>query len=305
MKKYYFFVIAVLSMASCSKIEPTENNPEVQSSNYKENSNTTEDKETGPTKKFTFTLKGDFSTEWQMTRGYLAADGKDLTDVWVLDYDGDGNLVQQVHQTDNTAADFGKPVMNLKYGEHHVYFVASRGQDAAIDTESAIITFTKIRDTFYKDYQVDVKATSNGNRAVTLDRIVTKLKLTLTDAVASETSTIDIIPTTWYYGWNYVQAVPADAKTSQPVTISVPSSEIGNTGLTLSVYGFSTATQWTTNIGLHSKNSDSDIIGSATLSNVPFKSNRVSEFSGPLFGSEGTMTLSLNSEWDDAYEGTW
>ena len=97
MKKYYFFVIAVLAMTSCSKIEPTENNPEVQSSNYKENSNTAGEKETGPTKKFTFTLKGDFSTEWQMTRGYLAADGKDLTDVWVLDYDSDGNLVQQVH----------------------------------------------------------------------------------------------------------------------------------------------------------------------------------------------------------------
>ena len=39
-----------------------------------------------PTKKFTFTLKGDFSDEWKLiTRGYLASDGKDMTDVWVLD----------------------------------------------------------------------------------------------------------------------------------------------------------------------------------------------------------------------------
>ena len=52
------------------------------------------------TKKFTFTLKGDFSDEWKQTRGtgenaggvqggttrgYLQADGKDLTDEWVMD----------------------------------------------------------------------------------------------------------------------------------------------------------------------------------------------------------------------------
>ena len=52
------------------------------------------------TKKFTFTMKGDFSDQWKaVTRGYLSADGKDLTDVWVLDY-MNGELVQQVHQTD-------------------------------------------------------------------------------------------------------------------------------------------------------------------------------------------------------------
>ena len=81
------------------------------------------------TKNFTFTLKGDFSDEWKpVTRGYLAADGKDMTDVWVLDY-MDGQLVQQVHQSDHTDDDFGKPVVQLAYGEHHVYFVASRGAE--------------------------------------------------------------------------------------------------------------------------------------------------------------------------------
>ena len=63
------------------------------------------------TKKFTFTLKGDFSSEWKpvshRAAGYMAADGKDMTDVWVLDY-MDGQLIQQVHQSDNTAEEFGK-----------------------------------------------------------------------------------------------------------------------------------------------------------------------------------------------------
>ena len=29
-------------------------------------------------------MKGDFSDDWKTTRGYLAADGRDMTDVWVL-----------------------------------------------------------------------------------------------------------------------------------------------------------------------------------------------------------------------------
>jgi hypothetical protein len=75
MKKIIFaaFVMAAC-FASCEApiVGPTEETTEQQSIK---------------TKRFTFTLKGDFSDQWRpITRGYLSADGKDLTDVWVLDY---------------------------------------------------------------------------------------------------------------------------------------------------------------------------------------------------------------------------
>jgi hypothetical protein len=267
--------------------------------------------ETVQTKKFTFTLKGDFSDEWKSVNkvqrrvaGYLQADGKDLTDVWVLDY-MNGNLVQQIHQDDNTAEDFGKPVMNLAYGSHHVYFIASRSQGATLDTENHVIKFGKILDSFYKDYEVSVVATSNGNRAVTLNRVVTRLRLTFTDVVDANAATINFAPTTWYYGWDYIAGAPADAKTDQVVTITIPDSEKGKAGLQANLFGFSGADAWTTDVAINSKKSDQTIIGQATLLDVPFKANRISEMSGPLFGTEGTMTLSLNGSWDDAYEGTW
>ena len=100
-----------------------------------------------PTKKFTFTLKGDFSDNWNpVTRGYLQADGKDLTDVWVLDY-VDGVLQQQLHQDDNTSDDFGRPSLALSYGNHHVYFVASRGITPTLSTAEKKITWEKPNDT--------------------------------------------------------------------------------------------------------------------------------------------------------------
>lgn len=297
MKKMFIMALAAAILCGCEKEIMSESTATPDGITVSDGS------PVGKTKKFTFTLKGDFSSEWK-TRGYLSADGKDLTDLWILDY-MNGQLVQQLHQTNNTTDDFGQPVMNLAYGSHHVYFIASRGTGAVLDTDNHTITFTKSLDTFYKDYEVTVVSTSNGNRAVTLDRVVTRLRLTFTDVVDANAATINITPHTWYYAWDYVNGAPAGAATDQVVTLTIPDSEKGKTGLQVNLFGFSTATEWTTDVAINSKTTGGDIIGSATITNVPFKANRISELSGPLFGSEGAMTLSLNTSWETSYEGTW
>lgn len=257
-------------------------------------------------KKFTFTLKGDFSTDWKpVTRGYLQADGKDMTDVWVLDYDADGHLLQQLHQNDNTAEDFGKPVLNLKYGMHHIYFIASRGTNPVLDTDAHTITFGSVRDTFWKQYDVNVVATSNGNRAVTLDRVVTKLRLTFTDEVPATANSISIVPHTWYYGIDYLTGQPASAQTDAATVIYIPDASKGQTGIQASLFGFSTAEEWNTDVVISSRTATDAVLGSATITSTPFKANRVTDYSGPLFSAGGSMSLSLNGEWDDAYTGTW
>ena len=258
-----------------------------------------------PTKKFTFTLKGDFSDEWKpVTRGYLAADGKDMTDVWVLDY-MDGALVHQVHQGDNTAEDFGKPVMNLAYGAHQVYFIASRGVNPVLDTDAHTITFGNVRDTFWKRYDVSVVSTSNGNRAVTLDRVVTKLRLTFTDEVPAEANSISIIPHTWYYGIDYLTGQPASVRTDAATVITIPDASKGQTGIQASLFGFSTAAEWITDVVISSRTATDAVLGSATIAAAPFKANRVSDYSGPLFSAGGSLSLSLNGEWEDSYQGSW
>ena len=255
-------------------------------------------------RKFAFTLKGDFSDEWKSTRGYLQAEGKDLTDVWVLDY-MDGTLVQQLHQSDNTADDFGMPVMHLAYGAHHVYFVASRGTGAAMNIGEHRLTWERVSDTFYKDYKVNVVATSNGNRAVTLERVVTKLRLTFTDAIPENAATINITPATWYKGLDYMTGEPCATAESQTTTINIPSTSIGQTGVQASMFSVSTATEWTTDVTISSKTASDAVLGTATLTAVPLKANRVSDYSGPLFSAGGSMSLSLNGEWIDGYEGSW
>ena len=253
----------------------------------------------------TFAISGDFTLNaYDFTRS-LTADGKDMTDVWVLDY-VDGTLVQQLHQSDNTAADFGTPTLNLAIGTHHIYFVASRGFAATLNTDDHTLTFGTVRDTFWKDYAITITSgTASSSRSVTLDRVVTKLKVVFSDAIPAGATTFNITPTTWYYGINYTTGEPISATPSQSITVNIPSSENGVIGETVSIFGFSSATEWTTNIAINCKAANNDVLGSATITSAPFVRNRVSEYTGQLFGDNGSMTLSLNATWDDSYTGTW
>ena len=255
--------------------------------------------------KMTFAISGDFTlTSHDFTRS-LTADGKDMTDVWVLDY-VDGTLVQQLHQSDNTADDFGTPTLNLSIGTHHIYFIASRGAGAVLNTMTHALTFTSVRDTFWKDYEITISGgTSSDNRSVTLDRIVTKLKLTFTDAIPEGAATFNVTPSSWYYGVDYTTGEPSEATANGTITVNIPSSEIGVVNEAVSIFGFSSATEWTTKIAINCKAASDAVLGSATITSAPFVRNRVSEYTGQLFGDNGGMTLSLNATWDDSYTGTW
>ena len=253
-------------------------------------------------KNFTFTVKGDFNAA-TFTRGYLAADGKDMTDLWVFDY-VDGVCVQSVHQTAEDEA-WGKPTMALVYGSHHVYFVASRGEGATVDADGHTITWTGPRDTFWKDYEVEVVSTSNGNRAVTLDRVATKLKMTVNDEVPDGCAAVVVTPARWYYGWDYVNGVAVAAQQTER-RVAVPESYIGTAGqMSVSIFGLSGTDEWVTNISIQAQDADNNVLGSATITGAPFKANRGTEYSGNLFGSAGGLDVSVNAAWENPKTGTW
>ena len=298
MKKYFFIAaIAALSFTSCSKDEPESGSIAIHIDTTPPADHAT----------ITFACQG---FELQPFTRSLEADGKSMTDLWVLDYIGtigtieNMTLAQQIHQT-SADEDFGTPTLNLAVGNHHIYFIASRGSGATLSTENHTIIFTRVLDTFYKDYEINVTATSNGSRSVTLDRIVTKLTTVITDAIPEDAATFNLTPEAWHYGIDYTTGLPISATASRTITINIPSSEIGFTNEHLSIFGFSTEDEWITNLTLNCKKADGTILGSAVLANVPLKRNRITTFSGPLFSAEGLTTVSLSTDWQTNHTGTW
>lgn len=293
MKKNLFFAaIAAMCFASCSHDEPvatltaTVNAPDSMH-----------------TKAVCFAVSGDFQISTvPMTRA-MTADGKSMTDLWVLDY-SEGNLLQTIHQTSEDA-DFGTPTINLDYGDHTIYFVASRGSSATIDTDAKTLTFGRVSDTFWQSLALTVTSTTDASRTVTLSRIVTKLTTVITDAIPEGAATFNLTPEAWHYGIDYTTGLPISSTASKSITINIPSSEIGVTNEHLSIFGFSSEDEWTTDIALDCQNSSGAILGQAAITAAPFKRNRITSYSGPLFDRTRSMTLTLSDSWEDTYTATW
>ena len=237
------------------------------------------------------------------TRATLEADGGVLTDLWILDY-MDGVLVQSLHQTSDQT-DFAEPTLPIAYGSHHIYFVGSRGVEPTLDTDAHTLTFGTVRDTFWKDYAIDVTASTSSDRTVMLDRVVTRLRMVVNDEVPATIDKLRLAISTWFFGIDYMTGEPT-AQGIRDNEIDVPDSYKGTTGnLSVSVYGFSGQDIWTTDVTFSAVGTSGETLGSVTIADAPFKRNRITQYSGNLFASLGKMGVGLNTEWDSNYEGSW
>ena len=281
MKKFIFAAIAAAALMSCESVDE-------------------QCASDGEEREITFACGG-FDVA-SATRA-LEADGKGMTDLWVMDYT-QGALVQQVHQS-GTDADFGAPTMRLRTGEHQLCFVVSRGTGAALDTEAHTIAWTKPSDTFHKSITIDVQPSSAAQQQVTLERVATRLRLTLTDEVPADAASVTIAPERWYTGMDYLTGEPTAAIADYTSTVALPESVRGTTGLQMSIFGLSSATQWTTDVALTSTNADGALIGQGTIKSAPMRRNIITNCTGPLFSSVTVGGIVLNTEWLPEVEVTW
>jgi hypothetical protein len=319
MKKVMMAVAVCLGLTACEKPITAE----VENVNESEWGGVESDV---PSKKFTFTIKGDFgsptfydgddedggvsmqsqkqSSGTRRAATYLNDQANQMTDLWVFDFVGD-ECVQSIHQTTSDES-WGQPQMSLTLGTHHVYFVASRGLSPVLDATAKTLTWASVRDTYWKDYEVTVVNTSNGNRAVTLERVVAKLKLTVNDEIPAGAATLVCTPSTWYYGLNYRTGAPVTATNGQAISISIPANYVGTSGqLVASFFTISGADEWTTDVSVAVKDGNGASLGSAVIDDAPMLRNRSTEYSGNLFTNNGSSTLTLNDTWGDPITGTW
>lgn len=237
---------------------------------------------------------------WNVTRA-LEADGITMTDLWVFDYVGD-ELIRTAHKV-SSDADFSSPSMSLQYGEHTLYFVASRGKTPTVDGTE--ITWAQPSDTFWKAVSVNVGSGSSSVVPVTLDRVATKFRVAVTDEVPEGVTQICVTPDVWWYGIDYLTGA---AMSSQEIerSIAVPASYVGTTGqLVVNVFGMSDSDEWTTDVTITAKDGDGNVVGIVALDDMPFERNRGTNVSGPLFAAGTTFSVSLNDAWADSYDLEW
>ena len=234
-----------------------------------------------------------------MTRATLA--DAQLTDLWLFDY-MNGSLVNTIHQTSDDV-NFGSIALNTDYGDHNLYFVASRGTSPTVN--GTTIVWSRPSDTFWSSMSLTVVPGMSATQSVTLSRVVTRLRISVTDEVPATLSKFSIIPAHWYYGLDYTTGEPTDDHQTAR-TIEVPSSYINTTGqLAMSIYGLCSATEYTTDITVSALASDESTIASLTLSDVPLRRNRITSYTGQLFGHANAVSVSVSDGWDDEHTVNW
>ncbi len=252
-----------------------------------------------PAKQVTFDVSGDFEP---ITR--LSANGSEMTDLWLFDY-MDGSLQQSIHQTPSDA-NWGNPTISMSYGTHTLCFVAARGESPTVNEGSRTITWEKPKDTFWTTKLFTVSTSTSESSSVTLNRVATKLKITVNDEVPAECESFVLTPSVWWHGLDYENGVAVSPKTNNERTIAIPYSYIGTSGqLSMSIYGISDMGEWTTDVHVQAVSSTSAVLGQVTLHDVPFTRNRSTEYSGNLFAATSSSSITLDDTWQPACTATW
>ena len=252
-------------------------------------------------KTITFTF-GDMLTQHAMTRADITE--LDLTDLWMFDY-AEGELQQTIHQS-NTDEGFGAISVSMDYGQHTLYFVASRGTTPTTDTDAQTITWVKPSDTFWTTATITVSPSSASSQAVSLSRVATRLRITVNDEVPAGAAKFVIIPAQWYYGINYTDGSGIAPSSNQPREVNIPSSYIGTSGqLAIAIFGFVPSSDWHTDITATLKASDESTLSQVTLEDVALKRNITTAYSGGILGTSKAFTLTANDAWGDEDIHTW
>ena len=249
-----------------------------------------------------------------MTRAALTANGKALTDLYILDYDkATGKLLQVLHQT-STAADFAEPDLTLDYGEHVLKVVATRSQEPTLwdaqkttwtvepniltpvtATQPVLLTSAKTSDTFGAEKEVSVGIGTAATVSITLDRLVAKLVVNSTDVFPDDCTTITLeLQEHRTLSWTTMDVI--DAVKNQRV--SDVTSLRGTTGTVLSYFVLAPKDGYQTDITLTTNRTEGNPYSTITVPGVMLERNKVTTISGPIYGHGQGVQVTVNDTWD-------
>ena len=253
------------------------------------------------------------------TRASMVANGKQLTDLYILDYNkATGKLLQVLHQT-STAEDFAEPSLSLDYGDHTLKVIATRSETptllgadgslwnlqentafAVADDSSVPVVWTsdKTSDSFGASQDVSVGIGKDQTVHIQLDRIVAKLVLKNTGTFPADCSTIQL-SLDEYKTWNWQSFSVIEAAKNQ--RISDASQYAGKTGSTISYFLLvPDGDGYTTDISFQMNRKDSDKPYAAfTIPDVCLQRNRITTISGSYYDHEEGFFLTVNDEWEE------
>ena len=231
-------------------------------------------------------------------------------------FNAEGTKVKNVNQT-RSDSDFGQVPMTLAEGTYRIVAIAHNGEGNATISNPEKVTFpsNKMTDTFSYQGTLTVLNGSATEEDIELHRVVAMLRLTLTGELPADISRMKFYytggsstlnPTIGYGCVNSKQTEyrPTTDENDLPVTVYelFTSPHELNDVLKLTITALS---------------ADGSTISEQTMENIPVTMNKITTWTGNLFGSgtggdnsnggtgSGGIGITLDTEWDGTISYAW
>ena len=227
------------------------------------------------------------------------ADYNDVNAVTLAFYKADGTEAYKTTQA-RTDAGFGEFNLSLPMGSYTMVALAYYTNENSVLTLTSPTeaTFsTRARETFAYTQPVTISSTSAVDISATLNRIVSMLTVTSTDGKVSDVKNVRM---TLSAGGKDFNPTTGFALTNTGLVNTVGSSAaVGNTS-TSSTCLFLATDEQDIDVTIETLNVDGDVLFSKTVTNVPFKRNRVTKLSGRMYTNDAVGgTFQVETAWLD------
>lgn len=191
----------------------------------------------------------------------------------------------------------------LKYGLHQVFFVAHNSVNSSFSDATNFFSTGKVTDTFWGNIELKVDENTNQSQSVSLNRIVGKIVIKVTDAIPAEAKYLRMEVE------NYCACI--DVKTGMGVTDECKKyaiewmykeSNIGKTNTTYSLLSYVPSENYNVNIKIDVLGDANNSLHSKTMKNIPIKANQSTTLTGELFNGGKNFSFSFSPDWDKETE---
>lgn len=222
-------------------------------------------------------------------------------------YITDGEKIISKGVQNSEEKSFGTIEGSFPYGTYQLFFVAHNGNyDAVIDTKNHTSTFDRVSDTFFIHATLTVDEDTEPTQQIVLNRCVTKFELLAKDAIPIKSRKAVFVVSGGGVVLNLLTGKCASLVV-QDKEIDIPSTALGTSGNTFSLYSFLPQGETGFDIQFTVRDENDAVVAAHHLINVPMKLNRITRYSGNAFSEKISFTdgIEVNGEWEPVLEGSF
>ena len=236
------------------------------------------------------------------TRAQAVGSYNGIKAVTLAFYSGSSEVYKttQLKSDESTYTTFGNFSLSLPVGSYTLVVLGYGlyDDDEFILTSPTQAGFTgDVRETFAATQNVSITDNSAVNLSVTLNRVITKLKVVSTDGKAANVAKVRMTFAAGNKSFN-PQSGLATVNTGSASTVS-NSSPVGETSSSVG-YVFLATDEQTMDVTIETLDAGGNTIYSTVVNDVPFKRNRCTTLSGSLYPTAGVASsFQVNTSWLD------